>query len=237
MNKIVRIVIFVIFAIGTVFGMLLGGATTVANLESAFYFGFGYQADESLKEMDCPIILTGDDVGTVSVTLSNPNEKEIEPLFQVDIGEEGLFRTYRDRMYIPAGESQTLQWTVSRDDAVFRYLILVKVFQFAAFKTPTRDGSCGIIYLDVPFSGMSVLIFTITISVLGMALGIILWLTLYKALPADKARGLRAMTVLAVSVVIAMVMGILGIWLLGVLFFMLSLLLIAEVVRSFIASD
>jgi hypothetical protein len=237
MKKSVRVVVFILFAIGTLFGMLLGGATTVAGIESAFYFGFGYQADESLKDLDCPIILTGDEVGTVAVTLTNPHEKEIEPLFQVDIGEQGMFRTYRDRMYIPAGESQTLQWTVSRDDTVFRYLILVKIFQFAAFKTPTRDGSCGILYLDVPFSGTAVLIFTIAISVLGMALGIILWVTLYKALPSNKTRVLRAMVVMAISVVITMVLGILGSWLLGVLFFMISLLLIAEVIRSFIAAD
>ena len=237
MNKIVRILIFVIFAIGTVFGMLLGGATTVANLESDFYFGFGYQADESLKDLDCPIILTGDDVGTVSVTLSNPNEKEIEPLFQVDIGEEGLFRTYRDRMFIPPGESQTLQWTVSKEDAVFKYLILVKLFQFSAFKTPTRDGSCGIVYLDVPFSGTAVLIFAIAASLVGLGLGILLWVTINKSTSVQKVKVTRAMIVMAVSVTLTMVTGILGIWMLGVLFFAVSLLLIAEVVRSFIAAD
>jgi hypothetical protein len=237
MNKLVLVLVFIVFAVGALFGMLLGGATTVAGLEADFYFGFGYQADESLKDLECPIILTGDDVGTVAVTLSNPNEKEIEPLFQVDIGEEGMFRTYRDRMYIPVGESQTLQWTVSRDDVIFRHLILVKLFQFAAFKTPTRDGSCGILYLDVPVSGTAVLIFTIAVSIVGMALGIILWLTLYKSLPVYKARVLRAMIVMGASVVIAMVTGILSFWLLGVLFFMISLLLIAEVVRSFIAAD
>jgi len=65
MNKLVRVAAFILFAIGALSGMLLGGATTVAGLESDFYFGFGYQADESLKDLDCPIILTGDDVGTV----------------------------------------------------------------------------------------------------------------------------------------------------------------------------
>jgi len=237
MNKVGRVVIFIIFAVGTLFGMLLSGATTAAALESDFYFGFGYQADESLKDLKCPIILTGDEIGTVAVTLSNPNEKEIEPLFQVDIGNEGLFRTYRDRMYIPVGESQTLQWTVSREDAVFKYLILVKLFQFAAFKTPTRDGSCGIVYLDVPFSGTQVLIFAIVISVVGMALGIFLWSTMNKSQSIQKTRVSRAMIVMAVSVILAMVVALLGIWMLGVLLFMISLLLIAEVIRSFIAAD
>jgi len=45
------------------------------------------------------------------------------------------------------------------------------------------------------------------------------------------------MIVMAVSVTLTMAAGILGIWMLGVLFFMVSLLLIAEVVRSFIAVD
>jgi hypothetical protein len=140
-------------------------------------------------------------------------------------------------MYIPPGGSQTLEWTVSKDDTVFKYLILVKLFQFSAFKTPTRDGSCGILYLDVPFSGTAVLIFSIALSLIGMALGIILWLSLYKGLPVQKAQVLRAMVVMAVSVTLTMVTGVLGIWMLGVLFFAVSLLLIAEVVRSFIAVD
>lgn len=237
MNKLVRVVVFILFAVGALSGMVLGGAATIAGLEADFYFGFGYQADESLKDLECPLILTGDEIGTVSVTLSNSKEKQIEPLFQVDIGEEGMFRSYRDRMYIPVGESQTLQWTVSRDDVVFNHLILVKLFQFAAFKTPTRDGSCGILYLDVPFSGITVLIFIITLSVTGITLAIILWLTLYQSLPIYKTRVLRAMVVMGVTVILTMLTGILSIWMLGVLFFMISLLLIAEVIRSFIAAD
>lgn len=237
MKKFVRIPIFILFAIGTLTGMLLGGATTAAGIEATFYFGFGYQADESLKKLDCPIILTGDEVGTVSVTLSNPHERDIEPLFQVDIGNIGMFRTYRDRMSIPPGGSQTLQWTVSRDDVVFRHLILVKLFQFAAFKTPTRDGACGIIYLDVPFSGAEVLVFTILVAVLGMGIGLLLWTTLIKPKTDQTARVTRAMIVMTISVLVTMTTGLLGIWMLSVLFFMASLLLIAEVIRSFIASD
>jgi len=68
-------------------------------------------------------------------------------------------------------------------------------------------------------------------------LAIILWLTLYKSLPVYKTRVLRAMVIMGVAVILAMLTGLLGIWLLGVLFFMISLLLIAEVIRSFIAAD
>ncbi|MBM3150834.1 MAG: hypothetical protein FJZ96_01295 [Chloroflexi bacterium] len=236
MSKVIRTLLFILFGIGALFGMTLAAATTIANLEADFYFGFSYQGDESLKNLDCPVILSGDEVGTVAVTLSNPNEKEIEPLFQVEIGNMGLFRSYRDRMFIPAGESQTLQWTVSRDDVVFNHLILVKLFQFAAFKTPTRDGSCGIVYLDLPFSGNQVLVSTIAISLAGMGLAILLWLALDKIQSDYKARLTRAMLVMAGCVTAALVTGVLGVWLLGVLFFMVSLLLIAEVVRSFTAT-
>ncbi len=218
--------------------MLLGIATAAARLEAETFFGIDFKTDEPLKDMECPLILTSDEVGTISVTLFNPQEKEIEPLFQVAIGSErsfSLFRYFRERKYIPAGESQTMQWTVTKEDAVYKHFILVQVYQFAAFKTPARSGSCGILYLDVPFSGTAALIFAIAVSILGMALGIILWLTLYKSLPVYKTRVLRIMIVVALSVTLTMVSGILGIWLLSFLFFMVSLLLIAEVVHSFIA--
>lgn len=235
--KIARIMIFILFAVGTLAGMLLGGATTAAKIEATFYFGFGYHADESLKKLNCPIILTGNEIGTIAVTLSNPHEKDIEPLFQVDIGNVGMFRTYRERMSIPPGGSQTLQWTVSRDDVVFRHLILVKLFQFSAFKTPTRDGACGIIYLDLPFRGTEVLIFSILTAILGMGAGMLLWTTQIKPKTDQTARVIRAMIAMSVSVLVTMTTGLLGIWMLSVLFFMVSLLLIAEVVRSFIVSD
>lgn len=237
MSKIVRAVIFIVFAIGTILGMLLAGSTIIANLEANFYFGYSYDGEESLRDLDCPVILTGDEVGTVSVSISNPLERAVGPILEAEIGNEGLFRKYHEPISIPAGGSQTQQWTVSRDDVVFGNLILVRLFQFVTFRTPSRDGSCGIFYLDVPFSGTAVLVFSIVISVGGMALGILLWLTLNKSLPVLKTRVSRAMIVMAIFVTLAMVAGLLRIWTLGVLLFVLSVLLIAEVVSSFIASD
>jgi hypothetical protein len=183
MNKLVRVISFVLFAISALSGMLLGVATAAAKVEAETYFGFDFKTRKLFKDMDCPLILTGDNVGTISVTLSNPHEKEIEPLFQVTVGSEGfsLFRYFRERKYIPAGESQTMQWMVSKEDAVYKYFILIQIYQFTAFKTPDRSGSCGILYLDVPVIGTAVLIFTIAISILGMALGIFLWITSYKS--------------------------------------------------------
>lgn len=141
MNKIVRILVFVLFAIGALSGLLLGIATAAARLEAETFFGIDFKTDELLKDMECPLILTGNEVGTVSVTLTNRHEKGIELLFQVAIGSErsfSLFRYFRERKYIPAGESQTMQWTVSGEDAVHRHFILVQLYQFAAFKTPAR---------------------------------------------------------------------------------------------------
>jgi hypothetical protein len=45
------------------------------------------------------------------------------------------------------------------------------------------------------------------------------------------------MIIMAVSATLTLVTGILGIWILGVLFFMISLLLIAEMIRSSLAAD
>lgn len=240
MKKFIRFLAFLLFAIGALSGMLLGAATAAAKLEAETYLGFDFKAQESFQDMDCPLILTGDAVGTISVTIFNPNEKEIEPLFQVAIGSErdfSLFRYFRERKYIPSGESQTMQWTVTMDDAVYRHFILVQVYQFAAFKTPAHSGSCGILYLDIPISGTVVLISIIAASVAGMILGIILSITLDKSTPIRKTRVLRAMIVMAICATLTMVTGILGIWILTMLFFAISVLLIAEVVRSLMAGN
>jgi len=230
MKKFFHFLAFPLFAIGALSGMLLGAATAAARLEAETFFGFDYKTRETFQEMECPLILTGDTVGTISITLFNPNEKEIEPLFQVAIGSEkdfSLFHYFRERKYIPSGESQTMQWTVTKDDAVYKHLILVQVYQFAAFKTSARSGACGILYLDVPFSGTFVLISIIAVSIAGMALGIILNIRANKSAPARKTRVLRALTIMAISATLTMVTGILGIWILTLLFFVVSVLLIA----------
>jgi hypothetical protein len=187
--------------------------------------------------LKCPKIINRDEIGIVSITISNPNEKLIEPLVWTVISNPGFFTSERVRAYIQPGETQTLEWMVSEEDMVFESLILIKIYQFSAFKTPMRDGYCGILVVDLPISGNIILITMIMLSVVCMLAGVVMWVALGKIHPLEKIKITRAMIAVLGSVSLAMTFGLLGIWLLGVFIFMIMILLVGEVVRQFSAAS
>jgi len=235
MNKIFQAIMLILFSVGVIAGMTFAIFTTIAALEANTYWGYVPPAKETLRLL-CPRLIDHDETGTVSIQVTNDVEKEIEPLVWTVISDPGIFSSYSMRLSIPPGENQTLNYSVSKDDRVFKYLILVKVIQYAAFKTPMRNAFCGILVMDLPFNGNTVLIATLVISLLGMLAGVVMWITLDHSHPLDRVKVTRAMVSVLVCITIAMALGWLKIWLLAVLTIAISFLMIGEVVRSFIAA-
>lgn len=141
-----------------------------------------------------------------------------------------LMREENSKLPLAPGEAQTLEWTVTPDDAAYGRLILIRAHVAAKYPLPSRDASCGILVIDLPyFSGSQLAAFTLAVSVLGMAIGAGLWVVANRPLRGPAREVTRAMGVLAGSILIGLVLGLLGQWLLGVLLLMISLLLIVAI--------
>ena len=238
MKAILKILSVLIFAIGILIGMALTAGTVVASLESDFYFGPGYPSDEGLKTLKCPVVMTSQEVGVISVSLVNTTDKTIEPMIQLEISNPGLFENPREKYPIKVGASRMIQWEVTSENAVFDRLILIRAYQFPTYRTPSRSGTCGILMVDLfGLRGNQILTLVFTTSLVCIGLGLGMWLLLNRPLRGKPWMASRAMLAVASSVAVGMVVGYYSIWLLGIIALVLALLMSAEVIKQFVLAE
>jgi hypothetical protein len=228
-NKPIRALSIVMFFLGAILGMALFGSIVWANLEASFYFGTAKMADESLKTLKCPTIMTPLDRTAVSAVITNNTEKAIKPLYRVYVSNYiDMSRLVEMRPTISPGETQKVKWDVSSEDMVFGHLVLAKVIQFATFKTPSREGACGTLFLDIPFfTGNQLLVIGILGCLLFMGLGIFFWIRSNKPLIGRSLNLSRAMSSLVVVVAAGLTVGYFGMWSLGIILLAVCILLMA----------
>jgi len=238
MKTVLKILSVLIFAIGILMGMALTAGTVVASLESDFYFGPGYPSDEGLKTLKCPVVMTSQEVGVISVNLVNTTDKTIEPMIQLEISNPGMFENPREKYPIESGATRKIQWQVTSDNAVFGRLILIRAYQFPTYRTPSRSGTCGILMIDLfGLSGDQILTLIFTVSVLSMVVGLGMWLLLNRPLRGKPRKASRAMLAVAFSVLVGIVVGYYSIWLLGIIALVIALLMSAEVIKQFVLAE
>lgn len=238
MKNSLRIISILFFVVGVLLGILVTAGTVYVNIESTAYFGPNFPADESLKTLSCPTIMDNRETGFVTVSLKNDTNREIDPLIIVEISNPGVFRTSRENLKVMPGETGEIRWEVTSEDEVFDHLILVRVYQSRSYRTPSRTETCGILMLDLNrFNGETVLLFGYIVSFVSLILGIGLWTIANH--PMRENRGWRpfcAMVAVAVSLSLGMLVGYFNIWVLGILFLIVTLIMIIETVRQFILS-
>jgi hypothetical protein len=215
-TKFFRTLGWILFFAGTLLGLCLAAGLTWANLEADFYFGFGVQGETTL-DLACPLILAPAETGRATITISNPSNRLVEPLVQVDVSGP-IGRSLREHISIEAGRSQTASWEVTHKDIAFGHLILVKVYEFAALSLPSADDSCGILILDLAgLSGRRIYLLTLAVSAALAALGFLLWAASYRARQEPVPNEMGGMLLLAGIVGIGILLGSLGWWLPGLL--------------------
>jgi len=238
MKTLLKILSVLIFVIGILMGMALTAGTVVASLESDFYFGPGYPSDEGLKTLKCPVVMTSQEIGVISVSLVNATDKTIEPMIQLEISNPGLFENPREKYPIESGATRHIQWEVTSENAVFGRLILIRAYQFPTYKTPSRSGTCGILMVDLfGLNGNQILTLVFAISLICIGLGLAMWLLLNRPLRGKPWMASRAMLAVALSVLVGMVVGYYSIWLLGILALVVALLMSAEVIKQFVLAE
>ena len=215
---------FLLFFAGVFLGTAFFGGLTWAQFEATFY-GFPRLSTENFDGLTCPKLMTISDTGTLHATVKNETDRKIEPVLRVEISTPAMARSERIKLSMEPGESKTATWSVSSENIDLDFFIFAKVYRYPAYKTPLAEAGCGILVLDLPFiSGQILFGAWLGASILLTLSG--LWLlTEYRKTEVGRARISGAMTLLAVVVLIGLVLGIQGIWLLGILALMLVVLL------------
>ncbi len=227
-----------LFFVGLLLGMGLFGATVWADFE-AVLFNPGLQQEAPLRSLRCPVMITEAETGTVTASLFNPLDRSTERYVQAHItdGYVTLMREVNRSVSLNPGERQQLAWEVTADDAAFERFILVKVVLRGRYPLPSRQGTCGILVVSVPFlTGEQVFGLGFGAALLCMAGGLLLWLRASDSHPKQRRRVARAMGALAGSILVGTTVGLLGWWLPGFIIFLVTLLGIGVIIGHFLGN-
>ncbi len=233
-NKALRTLGAILFSLGFVIGLAVFAGAVWADFEAAM-FDTSIRGDATLRGVRCPVIITKDETGIISAPFHNPLDRVANFAIRTRISEGfvTLMREEKELLPVAPGATERLEWTVTADDAAYGRVVLVRMLSRGGYPLPSRDASCGILVLDVPFlSGGQILTLGVVASFVLMALGGALWLVgsgpLREGFQLDLTRGMGA---LVGSVLIGMLVAFMGSWLLGVALVVITALLVVEVIR------
>ena len=221
----------VLFLLGVFLSLALALAAIWGDYEAMSYFfnGAGYGAFDSLN---CPVLMSRTEVATISATFDNPSDAAIQPYYEVEVSATASSRDLEKQITVPPHTSRTVQWTVDANDLNLGSFILIKMDVLPVAGFSTREATCGVLLLNLAGpSGERIVGAVLAVSLLGILLGLGIRDSGERA-ATDKAlstqNGMRAT---GVAALLALLAGLMGWWLIGVLFMAGTMLLLAILLR------
>lgn len=224
-----------LFSLGILFATGLTAILTWASLEADFYGFQRYASDERLGGLTCPPIMTPHETALISVKVDNPAKKEITPIVRIDTSTAGVADTKQKQFRIQPGATSELTQTVSAENIDLGFFIFAKGFRYPAYPLASAEGTCGIMVLDLPIlSGSQIFGLWLALSLVLTPLGLWRWNASFAA--GEPHRAENAARALAVVAMVGLLVSISGLWLIGILFLALTLLLAVSILRQVTAN-
>jgi hypothetical protein len=220
-----------IFLLGITLGLALAIAAIWGDFEgmSYFYTGAGY---DSFSGLNCPILMMRSETATASVRFDNPSDQEIKPYYEVGVSGMASIRNFEGQITVPAQAIRNIQWTVDANDIDLGFFIFIQLRVLPVAGYSTREATCGIVVLDLSgLSGGQIFGFTLAASLLAMVIGFGLRESVTDLSSSNSVNFRNAMRAAGIAASLAMLMGFMGIWLIGLVFCAGTILLLAMLLR------
>jgi hypothetical protein len=214
------------------------------NLSGGSALGLGgagnatIQADQVLISLRCPMVVTSRDKAFIQATVSNPSEKEVIRIFEMDITQG--FNEDKSKHILPMapGQVETLRWEITTENALYGFLILARGFLHPYSSLPSLGGTCGILMLDIPFlTGSQLLWGIIGLSIAGMVTGIVVFIRHNKPLTANRWKPLRAIMIAAGVVTAGMLLIFLEFWYISFFITLITFLLVPAIFLHLVVNN
>ncbi len=224
-KKRTAVVGIVLFSFGALICLALALFMVWADMEARLFDPS--MSGESALGVRCPAIMGGDERVSVSAGFHNPLDRAARFVVRTNVseGHVTVMRRLDAQIDLEPGERQRLEWEASAEDAVYGLFALVKVHLMGYYPLPGRQGSCGILLVNLPLPGSVIFAATLGLAVLGMGGGYALWVWASRPLTESMLDTSRAMIVLAALVLLGVFLGLVNIWMVGVVVVAITVLL------------
>lgn len=216
------------FFLGVITGFALAIITIWIRLEAINYYftGVKYAPFHGLR---CPVILAPTEKGIVTAVFNNPTDREDNFFYKVEVSGKPFTRQVENQIAVPPHQTKSIQLTVDANDVDLLFFILVKMNILPNALHPSQEAVCGTMVVDVlGLTGAQISTFALSLSFLGIAVGLGVWQPTTSNL--DRSAK-RAMQTLGVVVLLAVVAGMLGWWVISVAFAVTTILLLVISLR------
>ncbi|MBX3000948.1 MAG: hypothetical protein KF893_20670 [Caldilineaceae bacterium] len=221
-----RSLAFLLYTVGMIALLALGAVAIWGDLEASL-FDVSIRPERSLRSLRCPVLITRQETGQISASFENTGQRPVNRAIRAHIS-EGFVTLYREenvQLPLQPGERQRWIWNVTAADAAYGYLILARVSALRQAPMPSEGAACGIFVINFPWVKGSLLV---TIWLLGGLAAVVGggWLWWRQGLLATPWRG-STLTLIAMTVVVMaiLIVGLSGLWVVGVLLLALFVLL------------
>jgi hypothetical protein len=146
-----------LFLAGVLLQLSLSGGVVWEEVEANLYLS---QTGGGLA-LNCPIMMSPSERGLVTTTVLNTIDVQVLPVVTAEISRSPGPQILTQTLTLDPHQTQFLQWPVDASDVIFGRLILVNVNQARYGDLDSRQGSCGIMVLnlfDLPGNASLILI-------------------------------------------------------------------------------
>ena len=235
---------FILFTTGLFIGLAFSSLAAWAHLEGMAFWGYpesisfdsNLTREAELTRLQCPILLTDGEIGTVRLQINNPNETPTRIWVKSHISMPGrlenMLRRTRSRYLEPGGESE-IRWQVSTENTIHNHMILVRVFQQRTeHHPPNQTRHCGIVSANLwGLSSSQILTGTVISTIALLGSGIYTWFRFSSEKMRESNRVLKVMGAIGTLAVIALAGSLLRVWQIG----FPALILIPIIIISFVS--
>ena len=234
-SKSARTVAALIYALGVLLGMAFLALSVWGDLEATLFESW-LRADTPISTLSCPVMITRDEVGVISITVDNSLDREITVLVRTHISDGflTLIREIDTRPTILAGEAETLTYEIEADDAVWGLFVLNRVYVASAYPVPSRGAMCGVLVAPIAgLTGNQLVATILALSFLAMAVGLFLWARSHRPLVGRSQEMTYAMVVLMAALVVGTLISLPGQWMLALLFGVVAIFMVVTLLGNY----
>ena len=222
-NKTTSTLGALLYILAVIAAFFLIAISTWGDMEADSY-GFSRRSTASLSGLACPILLTRNETGAISLTVSNPTDQPLHHSARTEISAAFEPEVFVESMDLSPGESKRLEWTLKPENVVLGNFILANVQVYASYPIPNREKTCGILIMDLPGSGGIIVATLAAFSLMGLGWGLYLM----------NGSGLRknlapltwnAIILLAALIIIGLILSVMGSWVPSIGVLVLSVLI------------